>query len=86
MGKIEEEEVDDVALQAGGVEEELETSTIDFHIEQKARGFTQKPLTCLKEWQAVHRKDQDFAHTPIGFICQGKYCKIGLTHLPKSGF
>jgi hypothetical protein len=65
MGKIEEEEVDDVALQAGGVEEELEKSTIGFHIEQKARSF---------------------AHTPIGFICQGKYCKIGLTHLPKSGF
>lgn len=71
-GKIGEEEVDDVALQADGVEEEPETSTIDSHIEQRARAFTRKPLTFLQEWLAVRRKGQDFAHTPMGFICQGK--------------
>jgi hypothetical protein len=34
--------------------------------------LTKQPLTFLQEWLAVRRKDQDFSHTPIGFICQGQ--------------
>lgn len=37
-----------------------------------AVGFTAKPLTFLQEWLAVRRKGQDFTHTPMGYICQGK--------------
>ncbi|GME37769.1 P-loop containing nucleoside triphosphate hydrolase [Neofusicoccum parvum] len=35
-------------------------------------GFTAKPLTFLQEWLAVRRKGQDFTHTPMGYVCQGK--------------
>ena len=34
--------------------------------------FTKKPLTFLQEWLAVRRKGQDFVHTPLGHVCQGK--------------
>lgn len=34
--------------------------------------FTDKPLTFLQEWLHVRRKGQDFAHTPMGHVCQGK--------------
>lgn len=34
--------------------------------------FVSKPLTFLQEWLSVRRRGQDFAHTPMGYICQGK--------------
>ena len=34
--------------------------------------FTQKPLHFLQEWLALRRKGQDFAQTPMGFVCQDK--------------
>jgi len=34
--------------------------------------FTSKPLDFMQEWLALRRKGQDFAHTPMGHICQGK--------------
>lgn len=34
--------------------------------------FTAKPLTFLQEWLAVRRKGQDFTHTPMGYVCQGR--------------
>lgn len=34
--------------------------------------FIKRPLTFLQEWLAVRRKGQDFTHTPMGYICQGK--------------
>ncbi|KAI9733803.1 MAG: hypothetical protein M1818_007070 [Claussenomyces sp. TS43310] len=34
--------------------------------------FTARPLTFLKDWLALRRKGQDFVHTPMGYICQGK--------------
>jgi hypothetical protein len=71
-GKIGEDEVDELAPQVDGVEEELETPTVGLDIEQKAKAFTRQPLTFLQEWLAVRRKCQDFTHTPMGFICQGK--------------
>ncbi|KAF2135526.1 uncharacterized protein K452DRAFT_303485 [Aplosporella prunicola CBS 121167] len=36
------------------------------------QSFTEKPLTFLQEWLAVRRKGQDFTHTPMGHVCQGK--------------
>ena len=38
----------------------------------RAQSFTTKPLTFLQEWLAVRRKGQDFVHTPMGHVCQGK--------------
>ncbi|KAJ8061235.1 hypothetical protein OCU04_010307 [Sclerotinia nivalis] len=40
--------------------------------EQKSVGFTSRPLTFLQEWLSVRRKGQDFSHTPMGYVCQGK--------------
>ena len=40
--------------------------------EAKPRSFTAKPLSFLQELLAIRRKGQDFAHTPMGYICQGK--------------
>lgn len=38
----------------------------------RPQSFTKKPLTFLQEWLAVRRKGQDFVHTPMGHVCQGK--------------
>lgn len=40
--------------------------------DQKRLGFTAKPQTFLQEWLSVRRKGQDFSHTPMGYVCQGK--------------
>ncbi|KAM0324566.1 hypothetical protein ACHAQA_007951 [Verticillium albo-atrum] len=37
-----------------------------------AQTFTTKPLTFMQEWLATRRHGQDFVHTPMGFIAQGK--------------
>ena len=66
------EEVDDLAPQANSIEQKQETPTIELHVEQEAKAFTRRPLSFLKEWLAVCRKGQDFMHTPMGFVCQGK--------------
>lgn len=39
----------------------------------QSRGFTDKPLAFLQEWLISKRNGQDFAHSPMGFICQGKF-------------
>lgn len=39
---------------------------------QRKQSFTKRPLTFLQEWLAVRRKGQDFTHTPMGHVCQGK--------------
>ena len=39
---------------------------------QQAHSFTAKPLAFLQEWLALRRKGQDFTHTPMGYVCQGK--------------
>ena len=74
MGRIGEDEVDDVALQVDRVEEEVETSTVESDIEQKAKAFSREPLTFLQEWLAVRRKGQDFAHTPRGLSAKESSC------------
>ena len=38
--------------------------------------FTSKPLTFLQDWLSLRRKGQDFAHTPMGHVCQGKLVRI----------
>ncbi|TGO19500.1 hypothetical protein BTUL_0004g01400 [Botrytis tulipae] len=40
--------------------------------DQTSAGFTSRPLTFLQEWLSVRRKGQDFSHTPMGYVCQGK--------------
>ncbi|KAK7960428.1 hypothetical protein PG988_011642 [Apiospora saccharicola] len=35
-------------------------------------GFTSKPFTFIREWLSVRRRGQDIAHSPMGFIANGK--------------
>jgi len=39
---------------------------------RKSETFSAEPLTFLQKWLAVRRKGQDFTHTPMGYVCQGK--------------
>ena len=41
-------------------------------VAQPKQIFTKKPLTFLQEWLAIRRRGQDFAHTPMGYVCQDK--------------
>jgi hypothetical protein len=58
---------------------------------KKPKTFTAKPLTFMQEWLSLRRKGQDFAQTPMGYICQGKVLKAdhpffskveGAVHVP----
>jgi hypothetical protein len=40
--------------------------------EGQKQSFTARPLTFLQEWLTIRRKGQDFAHTPMGHVCQAK--------------
>ncbi|RBR10600.1 hypothetical protein FVER53590_12130 [Fusarium verticillioides] len=48
---------------------ETETSKPRTDLEHK---LTKSPLTFLQDWLAVRRRGQDFAHSPMGFVSQGK--------------
>lgn len=37
--------------------------------------LAQSPLTFLQEWLALRRRGQDFAHSPMGFVSQGKWLR-----------
>ncbi|KAF9772556.1 hypothetical protein IL306_009726, partial [Fusarium sp. DS 682] len=37
------------------------------------RKLAKSPLTFLQEWLALRRRGQDFAHSPMGFVSQGKH-------------
>ncbi|EHK99950.1 hypothetical protein M7I_4031 [Glarea lozoyensis 74030] len=61
---------------------------------KKPTTFTPKPLVFMQEWLSLRRKGQDFAHTPMGFVCQGKplgpdhpFFKVvkNVVHVPVAG-
>ena len=54
------------------VEEELGGTSLSAKPSSDTRSFTTKPLTFLQEWLSIRRKGQDFTHTPMGYVCQGK--------------
>ncbi|EEP77434.1 predicted protein [Uncinocarpus reesii 1704] len=37
-----------------------------------ATSFTGKPLAFLQDWLSLKRRGQEFTHTPMGYVCQGK--------------
>jgi hypothetical protein len=58
---------------------------------KKPKTFTAKLLTFMQEWLSLRRKGQDFAQTPMGYVCQGKVLKAdhpffakvdGAVHIP----
>lgn len=54
--------------------EEGGTKTNPLSSDQKngQAAFTDRPLVFMQEWLTTRRKGQDFALTPMGYICQGK--------------
>ncbi|CAG1966350.1 unnamed protein product [Fusarium graminearum] len=54
---------DEVSLEGG----EVSKATA-----REQKQLVQTPLTFLQEWLAVRRRGQDFAHSPMGFVSQGK--------------
>ncbi|TQS35022.1 hypothetical protein Golomagni_04573, partial [Golovinomyces magnicellulatus] len=48
------------------------SSTITSKIYDSPVGFTTKPLCFLQDWLALRGEGQEFIHTPMGYICQGR--------------
>ncbi|MCJ1431212.1 hypothetical protein MMC27_000563, partial [Xylographa pallens] len=51
--------------------DEAEAEALD-PSDRAAPSFTARPLSFLQEWLALKRNGQDFAHTPMGYVCQGR--------------
>ena len=48
---------------------------------KQTRSFTKKLLSFMQEWLAVRRKGQDFMHTPMGYVCQGRQLRLAIPFL-----
>lgn len=53
-------------------EEEVETKDPSSEPKKRQDPFTDRPLAFMQEWLTIRRRGQDFALTPMGYICQGK--------------
>ena len=66
-------------LELDGVDEHCEEPLEEPNANDRVPAAKEKPptisLTFLQEWLAVRRKGQDFMHTPMGYVCQGKPLK-----------
>ena len=40
--------------------------------DEAAAAFSQSPAGFLLEWLSLRRKGQNVAHTPVGYVCQGR--------------
>ncbi|KAJ4247759.1 hypothetical protein NW762_012967 [Fusarium torreyae] len=74
-GVIEDDETNLEMSMDGAADDE--PAQAEFEVEphkksQAERHLAQNPLTFLQEWLAVRRRGQDFAHSPMGFVSQGK--------------
>jgi hypothetical protein len=64
---------DDADNKEGGDGDEAATITAAPKKRQAVTtSFSPRPLTFLQQWLAVRRHGQDFVHTPMGFLTQGK--------------
>jgi hypothetical protein len=63
-------------VEADGEDPEGQASLEDSEVSRptacEQKQLVQTPLTFLQEWLAVRRRGQDFAHSPMGFVSQGK--------------
>ncbi|KAI9772802.1 MAG: hypothetical protein M1839_002303 [Geoglossum umbratile] len=65
LGDVGSIATDEVPVSAGGI-------GIEGVTRKQIRSFTKRPLSFLQEWLALRRKGQDFVHTPMGYVCQGR--------------
>ncbi|KAF4965489.1 hypothetical protein FSARC_6722 [Fusarium sarcochroum] len=74
-GVVEEDEANLEMTMDGAADDEPAQAEHEIEPHEKSqaeRKLTQNPLTFLQEWLAVRRRGQDFAHSPMGFVSQGK--------------
>ncbi|KAF5027164.1 hypothetical protein F66182_737 [Fusarium sp. NRRL 66182] len=74
-GLVEAEQANlEVSLDGAADEEPVQDGLLtELHKKSQAeRKLAQNPLTFLQEWLAIRRRGQDFAHSPMGFVSQGK--------------
>jgi hypothetical protein len=53
-------------------EDEGEASVASENVHSDSQTFTDSPIGFLEEWFSMTRKGQDFGHTPMGYLCQGR--------------
>ena len=63
------------AIELSDMDGAADKAEVTTRASQQTQSFTAKPLAFLRDWLAVRRKGQDFAHTPMGHVCQGKVLK-----------
>ena len=58
------------------LEDTAEKKSTDSKFDQETQipqeSFTDRPLRFMQQWLTIRRKGQDFALSPMGYICQGK--------------
>jgi hypothetical protein len=69
--KIEDAEIED-EFGLDGMNEEEDGAVQEESVDEERKVFCKKPLVFLQEFLALRRKGQDFSHTPMGHLCQGK--------------
>lgn len=71
-GVLEEDELGALTNLDGAAEhDDQDTSKADLP-KQAGKRFVDKPMTFIQEWLAVRRRGQDFVHSPMGFVSQGR--------------
>ncbi|KAH6616239.1 hypothetical protein B0J18DRAFT_469477 [Chaetomium sp. MPI-SDFR-AT-0129] len=76
-GPLENEEADDAVTSDDEVaedqdEEDKVVAASKGKNHRVSSSFSPRPLAFLQDWLAVRRHGQDFVHTPMGFLTQGK--------------
>lgn len=73
-GELHESEIDPALMLDGATDTVLDEDENIYDADNKGcdKRLTRKPLTFVQEWLAVRRRGQDFTHSPMGFVSQGK--------------
>lgn len=68
--------IEDLSLESYGISpstpESIDNGSDASACEVEVTSFCAKPLAFLQEYLGAKRKGQDFTHTPMGYVCQGK--------------
>ncbi|KAI1056515.1 hypothetical protein LB507_002185 [Fusarium sp. FIESC RH6] len=66
------ENVDEADIEGFGDDVDVEDAKISTPATHGTKKLVETPLTFLQEWLAIRRRGQDFSHSPMGFVSQGK--------------
>lgn len=75
-GVLDEDQLGALANLDGTAESiDQETSETDLQ-KQSGKRFVDRPMTFIQEWLEIRRRGQDFVHSPMGFISQGRMLQL----------